>query len=341
MDPAGRKRIGRTGLEVSRLGFGAAALGNLYAPVSDAAAAEAVAAACSAGIALFDTAPFYGYGLSEERLGRALCERPRASYVLSTKVGRLLVPRPAGSERDDGFVAAHPFDPVYDYSYDGVMRSVEESLRRLGCGRIDVALIHDVGALTHGAAEHAAVFETALGGGYRALDELRRAGDIAAVGLGVNEWEVCLEAMERGSFDCFLLAGRYTLLEQGALARLLPACEERGISVIVGGPYNSGILASEPGPDSRYDYAPASAEVLERARRIAAICRSHDVSLQAAALQFPLLHPAVASVIPGARSKAEVEANAAFVRHRLPPALWEDLKRAGLLAPDAPTRDDS
>ena len=287
MDPAGRRRIGRTGLEVSRLGFGAAALGNLYAPVSDAAAAEAVAAACSAGIALFDTAPFYGY------------------------------------------------------SYDGVMRSVEESLSRLGCASIDVALIHDVGALTHGAAAHAAIFETALGGGYRALDELRRAGDIAAVGLGVNEWEVCLEAMERGSFDCFLLAGRYTLLEQGALARLLPACEERGISVIVGGPYNSGILASEPGPDSRYDYAPAGAEILDRARRIAAICRSHRVPLQAAALQFPLLHPAVASVIPGARSKAEVEENAAFVRHPLPPALWEDLKRAGLLAPDAPTRDDS
>jgi D-threo-aldose 1-dehydrogenase len=341
MDPARRRRIGRTGLEVSCLGFGAAALGNLYAPVSDAAAAATVAAACGAGISLFDTAPFYGYGLSEQRLGRALHERPRASYVLSTKVGRLLVPRPPGSERDDGFVAAPPFDPVYDYSYDGVRRSVEESLGRLGCERIDVALIHDVGARTHGADAHPASFEAAMSGGYRALDELRRAGDLGAVGLGVNEWEVCLEAMERGAFDCFLLAGRYTLLEQGALARFLPACEARGISVIVGGPYNSGILASDPGPGSRYDYAPAAPEILDRARSIAAICRSHGVPLQAAALQLPLLHPAVASVIPGARSKAEVEANAAFVRHPVPQALWGDLKSAGLLAPDVPTRDDA
>jgi D-threo-aldose 1-dehydrogenase len=337
MEPTERRRIGGTALEVTRLGFGGAALGNLYAPVSDAAAAQAVAAACDAGIAYFDTAPYYGYGLAEERLGRALRERPRGSYVLSTKVGRLLVPRPPGRDREEGFVDALPFDPVYDYGYDGVMRSLEESLRRTGCGRIDVALIHDVGARTHGADAHAAILDTALGEGYRALDRARRSGEIGAIGLGVNEWEVCLEAMKRADLDCFLLAGRYTLLEQGALPHLLPACRARGISVIVGGPFNSGILASEPGPESRYDYAPAPAQTLDTVRRIAEVCRSHGVPLPAAALQFPLHHPAVAAVIPGARSRAEVEQNVGLVRHPVPPALWEDLRGAGLLPPDAPT----
>ncbi len=329
-----RRPLGRTNVRVTPLGLGGAAFGNLYAPVGDDEAAATVETAVELGIRFFDTAPYYGYGLSEKRVGAGLAKSPAEDIVVSTKVGRLLVPR-AGAPRDDqGFVDALSFDPIFDYSYDGVLRSVEASLTRLGRESVDLLLIHDIGFLTHGAEQHAELFETAMRGGYRALDELRRGGQIGAVGLGVNETAVCLEAMDRGDFDCFLLAGRYTLLEQGALRDLLPACERRGISIIVGGPYNSGVLVE--GGGARYDYEPAPTAVLDRVRRIDAVCRSHSVPLPAAALQFPLLHPAVACVIPGARSPAEVQAGVGWIEHRIPQTLWSDLISEELLAPDAP-----
>ncbi|MBW2396310.1 MAG: aldo/keto reductase [Deltaproteobacteria bacterium] len=328
-----RRRLGRTSVEVTRLGFGSAALGNLYDVIDDTAATATVTAALDAGVGYFDTAPFYGYGLSEQRLGCALASSAHEEVVLSSKVGRLLTPRTGPARSDQGFVGALPFDPVFDYSYDGVMQSVEASLRRLSRSRIDILLLHDVGAQTHGKENHTNIFEIAMSGGYVALDELRRAGDIGAVGLGVNETAVCLEAMERGDFDCFLLAGRYTLLEQNALDDLLPACLEREISIIIGGPYNSGILAEGPRSGAHYDYVAASSSMIDRVKSIRAICRMHEVPLAAAALQFPLRHSAVATVIPGARTEKEVHESAEWIRHPIPENLWSDLVEAGLLDP--------
>jgi D-threo-aldose 1-dehydrogenase len=324
-------------VKVTRLGLGGAALGNLYAKVDDATAEATVEAALEAGVRFFDTAPYYGYGLSEGRMGRALARSGRSDITLSTKVGRLLTSRPGPARADQGFIDALPFDPVFDYSYDGVMRSFEASLLRLGRDHVDVLLLHDVGALTHGTERHRSVFEAAMEGGYRALAELRGAGSIGAIGLGVNECEVCLEAMERGDFDCFLLAGRYTLLEQGALHELLPVCLERNISVIVGGPYNSGVLVEGEAAKAHYDYAEARPDIVTRVRRIREICDAHRVPLPAAALQFPLLHPAIACVIPGARGPTEVRANVDWIAHAISDGLWSDLASAGLLDPQAPT----
>jgi D-threo-aldose 1-dehydrogenase len=325
-----RRRLGTSSVEVTPLGFGAAALGNLYAAVPDRDASGAVEAALVEGVRYFDTAPYYGYGLSERRLGEVLRRFSGDDVVVSTKVGRLLEPRGGPPRSDQGFVDALPFDASFDYSYDGVMRSVEESLGRLGRDQIDVLLMHDLGESTHGAA-HETVFKTALNDGYRALDELRRAGDVGAIGLGVNECAVCLQAMDQGDFDCFLVAGRYTLLDQSAADELLPACRVRGVSVVVGGPFNSGILASHLETGATYNYGAASDEILERARAIDRVCRAHGVPLAAAALQFPLSHQMVAAVIPGARSAAEVHANARAFEHPIPGALWDDLLEAGLL----------
>jgi D-threo-aldose 1-dehydrogenase len=333
------RALGGSGIEVTELGLGCAALGNLYSEVSDDEAAQTVACAFESGTRFFDTAPLYGYGLSERRLGDALRGYARDSWVLSTKVGRLLHPRSGGAEPDDVFAGALPFDPVFDYSRDAVLRSLEDSLQRLGMTRVDVVLLHDVGRLTHGDEAHAETFRAAMEGGYRALDELRAAGTIAAVGMGVNEWEVCIEAMAHADLDCFLLAGRYTLLEQTALDRFLPACEKRGSSVIIGGPYNTGILASEPVEGATYDYEAVDAEVLSRARQVFRVCESHGVPLPAAALQFPLLHPAVCSVIPGARSPREIEQNVDYLKRDIPETLWSDLASEGLLHPEAPTRE--
>jgi D-threo-aldose 1-dehydrogenase len=330
-----RHRLGASDVHVSALGLGGGALGNLYDRVEDAAAEASVARALERGITYFDVAPFYGYGLAEERLGRALAGADRSAFTISSKVGRLLVPRAGGARSDQGFVDARPFDPVFDYSYDGVMRSFETSLERLRTDRIDVLLLHDIGARTHGAEAHPALFKLAMEGGVLAMQRLRETGVVGAIGLGVNEWEVCVAALERADFDCFLLAGRYTLLEQGALARLLPLCEERNVSIIVGGPFNSGLLV-EKTAERHYDYGAASAEIVERVECIRAVCADHRVPLPAAALQLPLHHPAVASVIPGARSPAEVEANVAWLDVDIPPALWSDLQTAGLLDPAAP-----
>ena len=331
--------LGAAGIRVTRLGFGGAGLGNLYREVPERTVAETLDRAWEQGIRYFDTAPYYGFGLSEARLGAYLRGRDRNSFVLSTKAGRLLAPAnhiKSAAERC-GFCSPMPFEPVLDYSQDGVLRSFEASLERLGLERIDLLLLHDIGELTHGA-DHPAVFAEAMDGGYRAMERLRGEGLVRAIGLGVNEWEVCDQAMDHGDFDCFLLAGRYTLLEQGALDRFLPRCQARGIAVIVGGPYNSGILATGVlgGGQPRYNYEPAPDAVIKRVRRIERICREFAVPLPAAALQFPLAHAAVASVIPGLASGSDVRQALAHYRHSVPSAFWQALRDAGLMHPEAP-----
>jgi D-threo-aldose 1-dehydrogenase len=326
-----RRRIGRTSLEVSVLGLGTATLGGARIPVTREIAEAIVRAAWTAGVRYVDTAPFYGVGQAERAVGDALRNQRRGEWVLSTKVGRLLtaMPRPtAMAERRHPL----PFDVVYDYSHDGIMRSFEDSLQRLGLARIDILYVHDIGAYQHGAAapQH---MQTLRESGYRALEDLKRSGAVGAIGIGVNEREVLLEAMEWGDWDAFLLAGRYTLLEQAPLEDLLPKCVAGGVSIIVGGPFNSGILA---GRDTwNYDTAPP--EIAAKAKAIGAVCERHGVPLPAAALQFPLAHPAIAAVIPGPRDVAELADNLRLLEYPIPPALWTDLRSEKLLHPDAPT----
>lgn len=328
---------------LTRMGFGGAPLGNLYRPVPEAEAQAALDAAWRRGIRYFDTAPQYGLGLSERRIGEAVARFGRDGLTLSTKVGRLLEDCAPEEVTPAGFVDVPSKRIVYDYSHDGVMRSHEASLGRLGVEAVDILLVHDVDAFTHGSREasEARVRELFDRGGYRALEELRAAGTVKAIGAGVNEWQVCEQLLGLGDFDCFLLAGRYTLLEQEALESFLPLCLARDVAIILGGPYNSGILATGPVPGARYNYAPAPAEIVERVRRIEAVCADHGVRLVEAALQFVLGHPAVRTVIPGAANAGEVEANAAILARRLPDALWRDLKGAGLLRADAPTPDEN
>ena len=332
------RRLGRTSLSVTALGLGGAPLGNLFAELADTEAHDTVARAWQEGIRLFDTAPFYGHGDSERRMGEALREYGRDGFVLSTKVGRLL--EPCAPDKVDGgqFAKTLPFQPVFDYSYDGVMRSFEESLQRIVTPRIDILFAHDLDAWTHGdeAARNSRVRDF-MAGGYKALSELRDQGVVKAIGAGLNEWQACDFLARQGDFDCFLLAGRYTLLEQEALATFLPLCQERGIGIIVGGPYNSGILATGSVEGATYDYAAAPPKIMKQVREIQAVCARHDVDLASAALQFPLGHPAVASVIPGARTPAEVAANVETFGREIPADLWAELKAEGLLRPDAPT----
>lgn len=338
MTPFEPREIGRTGVFVTSLGFGGAAIGNLYAEASDDQARECLHAAYDSGIRFFDTAPMYGHGLSEHRIGEALRQKPRDSFVLSTKVGRMLRPVPDEDVGESIFPGRLPFASTFDYSYDAVMRSVEDSLQRLGFNRIDIALLHDVESRTHGAEAADRRFHEAMDGGYRALDKLRSEGTIGAIGCGGNEWQAAERLARAGNFDCFLLAGRYTLLEQASLDSFLPYCEERNISVIIGGPYNTGILATGAVPDAYFDYAPASEAILEKVRRIEAICRDHRTPLAAAALQFPLHHPAVSSVIPGSRSVNELASNLDNMNFAISPDLWSELKSAGWLREDAPVR---
>jgi len=308
--------------------------------MSDAQAREVIDAAYAGGVRYFDTAPHYGFGLSARRVGDGLRAHARAEFVVSTKVGRLLVPLPDGPQPSErhGFHSALPFEPAFDYSYRGVMRSFEDSLQRLGLARIDVLLIHDIGTVTHGDA-NTELFRLCMEGGYKALDELRAQGRVGAIGLGVNEYEVCVDAMQWGRFDCFLLAGRYTLLEQQSLDAFMPACASHGATLIIGGVYNSGILATGTrGPGPKYfNYAPAPDAILERVARIESVCDEFGVTLAAAALQFPLAHPVVASVIPGLATVQQFEQTLHLYRANIPDAFWHALKARGLLRTDAPT----
>lgn len=324
---------------VTRLGFGGAPLGNLYRTVSEEDAAAAVQAAYDLGLRYVDTAPQYGLGLSEARIGAALARIGDPAMRVSTKIGRLLIDCAPDEVTPEAFVEVPQKRIQFDYSYDGVMRSFESSRQRLGDAQIDTVLIHDICPTTHGSVAASDAHLKALfdGGGYRALSELKSAGDIAAIGAGANEWEICDRLLDLGDFDAFLLAGRYTLLEQAALDRLLPRCAARDVGVILGGPYNSGILATGPVPGARFNYAPAPAEILDRVAKIEAVCAAHGVALIAAALQFPLHHSAVKTVIPGAANAAEVTANVDLVSRPIPTALWSDLKAQNLIRADAPT----
>ena len=318
------------------LGFGGAAIGNLYRPVSDDAATAAVTEAWNYGVRYFDTAPHYGFGLGEERLGAALKHLDTGGKaVVSTKVGRLLAPVNTTVRERHGFVDARAFEPVFDYSHDGVLRSFDESLKRLGRDRVDMLFAHDLGKTAHGAA-HEARWDEFIGGGYRALRRLRDEGVVSAIGLGVNEWQVCERAMAEGEFDVFLLAGRYTLLEQTALRSFLPECARRGVSVIVGGPFNSGVLACASPSEAHYDYAPPPDWVTHKVAALRAVCADWRVQLSAAALQFPLAHPQVMSVIPGVADADEARVAAHRMVAPIPPGFWADLAARGLIDSAAP-----
>lgn len=322
-------RLARCGLTVTRLAFGGAPIGNLYQAIGDDDAAATVDAAWDAGVRFFDTAPHYGLGLSERRLGAALARRPRDEYVLSTKVGRLLEPvggSPTGRDAQ-GFDVPATHRRVWDFSHDGILRSVEASLRRLGTDRVDILFLHDPDDHWRQAIDH----------GYPALERLRAEGVVHAIGAGMNQAAMLTDFVRHTDMDLIMVAGRYTLLEQPALDALLPACLDRGVHVVAAGVFNSGLLAQErPAEAATYNYAPAPAHVVGRARRLADVCERHGTTLPAAALQFPLAHPAVASVAIGCASVAQIRHNVGLARAAVPPALWHDLRREGLLADAAP-----
>lgn len=336
-----KKRILKTKLDrqiaFSELGFGSAPLGNMHRVLSEEECRATVRAAYDSGVTYFDTAPQYGHGLSEMRVGGVLQELERDDVVLSTKIGRLLKPCTA-DEVDSGiFIDVPHVNIEFDYSYDGVMRSIEASHKRLGMDRIDIVYIHDVDVFTHGSAEASERrIQEVMAGGYKALDELRQAGTVRAIGAGLNNWETCQRLTELGQFDCFLLAGRYTLLEQESLNTFLPICEQDDIGIILGGPYNSGVLATGPIAGATYNYETAPPDILERVGKIEAVCRAHNVSLANAALRFPLCHPSVVSVIPGGQTVDQVLGNRQMMDTDIPASLWSDLKTEGLLRSDAP-----
>jgi D-threo-aldose 1-dehydrogenase len=327
-----KRQLGRTKLQVTTLGLGTATMGGSRIPITRAEGEAIVTAAWDAGVRYVDTAPFYGVGAAEHRIGDALREKDRDEWVLSTKVGRLLRRKTDSAPSADGRLSPMPFKVIYDYTYDGIMRSIEDSYQRLGLARIDILNVHDIGAYQHGDELNRVYLGQLRDSGYKALDELRRTGEVSAIGIGVNEKEVLIEALGFGDWDAFLLAGRYTLLEQGPLDDLIPMCVSRGTSLIIGGPLNSGILA---GRDT-WNYSAAPPDVVARARKLEAVCKAHNVPLAAAALQFPLAHPVVASVIPGPRNAAEFVENLPRFTMKIPASLWSDLRNEGLLHPNAP-----
>jgi D-threo-aldose 1-dehydrogenase len=332
-DHPSRARISGTAL-LPELGMGTAPLGNLFTRVSDESAEGAIAAALMAGIRYFDTAPLYGYGLSERRLGQALSHLPQESVRISTKVGRLIVADPTHTPTEGYLV--YGYRAVFDYSHDAVLRSFDDSLKRLRRDRVDVLLLHDIGAETHGE-RHAALLQQVLDEALPAMQQLKESGGCQAIGIGVNESAVCLEMMQRCHLDCILLAGRYTLLEQPSLHTVMAEAQRCGTAIIIGGAFNSGLLAAPVGPGATYNYAPADAATRARAQRIYDTCAQHGVDVGAAALQFVLAHPAVASVVVGMRTAAEVESAVARLRAPIAPRLWDALRNAGLLLADAPT----
>lgn len=326
-----KRRIGRTDLEVTTLGLGGASLAGIFTGVSPEQARATVSHALDMGINYVDTAPQYGLGRSEHLVGDVLRER-RDGVVLSTKVGRRLVPVDAAEQDKGNWVDPLPFNQLYDYSYDGVMRSFEDSQQRLGLKQIDILYVHDIGVATHGVEGNKPLWAQLAGGGYKALRELRDAGVVKAIGLGVNEWQVLMDAFALGDWDVFLLAGRYTLLEQTSLDPFMTTCIERGASVVIGGPFNSGILVG----GDKFNYAKAPDDVVAKVRAIETVCRDFGVPLPAAALQFPLTHPAVCNVLPGPRSPQELDGILQWWDAEVPGELWTTLAAKGLLAPGTP-----
>ena len=336
MNPFDTAEIGTTGLHVTRLGFGGAPLGGLFSDVAPDEAVQSVRRALEMGVRFLDTAPHYGLGKSERFMAEALDGVARDDFVLSTKVGRVLNTSDTPPAMPE-FENVPNLEEVWDYSRDGVLRSLEESMQRLNLDRIDIALIHD---LDMASTEDPGHWRRAVEEAYPALDDLRSQGVLTAIGAGLNDSEPCVRLAAEGDFDCFLPAGRYTLLDQSGLDELLPLCERKRISVIIGGPYNSGILASDLSPGAKYFYEDAPPEVLQRARQIKAACDRQGVPLKAAALQFGLGHPAVAATIPGARSLAEVEENVEMAGFPIPGDLWAELRSEGLIREDAPVPDN-
>jgi len=313
-----RVRVGQSQLTVSRLGLGTAALGFMYEMVHTKDAVNTVATAYDRGVRFFDTSPLYGQGLAEVRLGSGLSQLSRDSFTVATKVGYVVPDTPPENPGDT---------TERDYSYDGVMRSFEASLKRLRLDPIDILHIHD-------SDDH---YPEAMAGAYRALSELRSQGVIHAVGAGMNQSAMLTHFAQEGEFDCFLLAGRYTLLDQAALVDLMPLAAQKGISIFIGGPLNSGILADPYSATPMFNYEPAGPERIAKARKLAAVCKRYEVPLKAAALQFPLAHPAVASVLTGARSDQELAENMTMLGHPIPSELWQTFKAEGLLPEEAPT----
>jgi D-threo-aldose 1-dehydrogenase len=335
-DPIAQRKLGSSPLSVTQLGVGTAPLGDLYQCVPESAAQDMLGTGFDLGLRLFDTAPLYGSGLAEHRTGHLLRQKPRDTLVVSTKVGRRYHAAPQGWDRGN-WAGGLEFNAVTDYSYDGAMRSFEQSLLRLGLSRVDVLLIHDVDVHTHGTRDACdRRFDEAMAGAYRALCELRRNGDVQAIGVGVNEADMCARFASAGDFDCMLLAGRYTLLDQSALDEFLPLCQAKDIGVLAGGTFNSGILASGARAGAKFHYVDAPQVVLDRVSRLDAVCRAHGVPLAAAAIQFPLGHAKVSSVVIGAVSAAEIRENFELMSVPIPPALWSDLRGEGLLRRDAP-----
>ena len=326
MDPLEKVILGTSGLEVTRLGLGCAALGGLYGDIPDEQAVQVVHRAFDLGLNLLDTAPLYGAGKSENRLGLALKGVPRANYVLASKVGRILVPTDGENNEQGIFDNPPPFKPVFDFSYDGVMRSFEDSLERLGVDRIDILHIHDPD-------DH---WEEAISGAYPALERLRNEGAISAISAGMNQWEMLARFARAGDFDCFLLAGRYSLLDQSSLDELLPLCVEKNIGIMAGGTYNSGILAKGAQPGATYNYSEAPPEIMAKAKGLEEAALRHQVDLKAAASQFVFAHPAITCIIPGTRQPDRVSENFNLLKEDIPTEFWDELRNKNLIRADAP-----
>jgi len=337
MKATDRRCVGDGRVHLTALGLGCSSLAGLYTATSEAEANAVLQATWDAGLRYFDTAPFYGYTLGERRVGSFLATRPRDEFVVSTKVGRVMQPDVGVAPGDDGWAEPLPFRPAYDYTRAGVLRSVEDSLQRMGLSRIDILFVHDIGRRTHGDRHDHYWRQLTRGGGLRALEELRLEGRVAAIGLGVNEWQVARDAMEETQIDCTLLAGRYTLLEQASSSTFMDDCVRHRSRVVIGGVFNSGILAGH----ARFDYADAPADVVAKVHALQSVCAEFGVALPAAALQFPMAHPAVAACVVGVRSASELHQDIAWFQQAIPAALWNALRDRGLLPAHAPCPDDN
>lgn len=326
-----RRALPRRDLSLTALGLGSAPMGGLYSPTSYAEAQAATEAAWAHGIRYFDTAPYYGYTRSERRLGALLSDRERGSYVISTKAGRLMVPDESVGDEENGWIRPLPFRPTYDYTYDAILKSFEDSQQRLGIIKIDILYIHDIGRYTHGDRHEHYWRQLTTGGGFRALLELRRSGRVTAIGLGVNETEVVQDAMQEADLDVVMLAGRYTLLEQMSLP-LLEKCVRAGTGIVIAGPFNSGILAG----NNKFNYEDAPLDIVRRVQDLKAACDRFDVPLPAAALHFPMAHPAVVSCVTGARNAEQLQTNVAWFERSIPAELWTELRKLGLVDEAAP-----
>ncbi len=333
------RKIGRTPAQVTRLGFGSAPLGDLFVAISEEKAQQTLQAAWNAGVRYFDTAPYYGYGKSEHRVGHFLRQQPRQDFVISTKIGRVFhAPRDLATFDKGQWADGLPFEFRYDYTYDGIMRSYEDSLHRLGLPSVDMLLIHDLDFWFHQTdARVSAYLAQLFTSGWRALDELRSSKQIKGIGAGINELGMMPRFLDLVDLDFFLVASPYNLLTQDVLDKEFPLCAERGVEIVIGAVFASGILATGAVPGAKFAYSPASPEILEKTRRIEAVCQRHNTPLPAAAMQFLLAHPIVAAIIPGAIAPEQVETNVKLLQHPIPSALWAELKSEGLLREDAPT----